>query len=236
MGTKFFSTCPTKCIELQANFWNMKFFGQDILKKNPVLAISAIANFLPPRAAAHPASPSGCSPEGCGGGKRGGVPPALLPRLDLCSPGKPRPRLTAPPPPPAPSRPAAAVPPNHAPPASRAQAALPCPPRPSPPQQWGRPNVSNQQNRRQDSPPRHSRTANRRSVPARRHTAPLRPISLFPLRPPCTGWPGQLASQAPRCAAPAHPCGPHQIPLPGCALRPTHPALPSSPRLNSGHA
>ena len=111
----------------------MKFFGQDILKKNPVLAISAIANFLPPRAAAHPASPSGCSPEGCGGGKRGGVPPALLPRLDLCSPGKPRPRLTAPPPPPAPPRPAAAVPPNHAPPASRAQAALPCPPRPSPP-------------------------------------------------------------------------------------------------------
>ena len=113
---------------------------------------------------------------------------------------------------------------------------LSAPPRPSPPQQWGRPNVSNQQNRRQDSPPRHSRTANRRSVPARRHTAPLRPISLFPLRPPCTGWPGQLASQAPRCAAPAHPCGPHQIPLPGCALRPTHPALPSSPRLNSGHA
>ena len=83
----------------------MKFFGQDILKKNPVLAISAIANFLPPRAAAHPASPSGCSPEGCGGGKRGGVPPALLPRLDLCSPGKPRPRLTAPPPPPAPNPP-----------------------------------------------------------------------------------------------------------------------------------
>ena len=61
--------------------------------------------------------------------------------------------------------------------------------------------------------------------PAPHHPAPIRP---FPLRLPRPCWPGQ-ASHPRRC--PALPRGPHHT-----QLRPTHPALPSSPRPSSGVA
>ena len=64
----------------------------------------------------------------------------------------------------------------------------------------GSPNVSNQQNRRLDLPPRHCWASNSGSVPARRRTAPPRPICPFLLLPPRPGWPGQAG---PRNAVPA---------------------------------
>ena len=135
---------------------------------------------------------------------------------------------------PSPSRPASLACPAPHRPGSPSSAASPlsAPLHPSPAQRWGRgpvANVSNQQNRRRDSPPRHHRASNSGSVPARRRTASPRPIRPFPLRLPRPGWPGQAR---PRGAAPALPHGLHFTPP---TLRSTQPALrvQSSPRPNT---
>ena len=201
-------------------------------------------------AAVHLAPPGGCSPEGCCDGKTE-VPPALLQMLALCSPGtpfpanppRPGPRLTAPPPQPAPPRPAAAVPPHQAQPVSRAQphitqAALPRQPHPSPPSPF---------HLRRNSwvaqcfestiqplgislgfitaaPPGLEQRLTARTTP---HSPALpHPFLAAPSARP--GLPGQASP--PRCGA-RHQAtrSPRHIPF-----RPTHPALPSSPRPNSG--
>ena len=97
-----------------------------------------------------------------------------------------------------------ACPAPHRPSPGEAASPLSAPPRPSPPQQWG---VSNQQNRRRDSPPQHCRASNSGSVPTPCRKA--RPAPSVPSRS-ARPVPASQDMPAPRRAAPAlrHPAAP----------------------------